>query len=330
MSRWWISSRISQGSHRVAIDMASDPYNFTGIRSQGMASSPDNTSGNEQGMSGPPPSGPQSQAPDMPASNVSKQKPQDLPPEAAAALSQMPSYRMEIRRLKRENLIKVATIPPEEFLISRDATSVEDAAYVGQRRSEMRISDLVAMGYDFDELVAIADSDPGSDGEGRAKFQRNPEYDQDNALTADPSMRKVKYTEGLIRLDADGDGVAELLKVCTAGNDHKILSLQPATEVNVALFSPSPDPHTAIGRSIADETMDLQKIKSNMMRFTLDGLAQSLVPRTAYDQNLVNAEDMASIEVGANVRVKGSPGNAIMPIATAFPAGDALTALQYM
>jgi hypothetical protein len=76
--------------------------------------------------------------------------------------------------------------------------------------------------------------------------------------------------------------------------------------------------------------MDLQRIKSNLMRFTLDGLAQSIVPRTAYDYTSVNADDMVSNEVGANVRCKGTPADKIMPIATVFPAGDAFSMLTYL
>jgi hypothetical protein len=166
---------------------------------------------------------------------------------------------MVIRRLKKKSLIKVQCVPPEEFLISRDATSEEDAEYIGHRRTNIRVSDLVALGYDFDDILTAAGS--GDDSDNSEARQRNPSLRDDNRLSSDPSMRKVKYCEGLIRMDIDGDGIAELTKVCTVGDNHRVVSMEQASDINFAIFSPSPEPHTAIGRSIADETMDLQRIK---------------------------------------------------------------------
>jgi hypothetical protein len=246
----------------------------------------------------------------------------------ASSLEAMPTYAMTIRRTKKKTSIKVQCVPPEEFLISRDATCEDDAEYIGHRRINIRVSDLVSLGYDYDEILAAAG--PGDDSDNTEANQRNPELRDDNRLSSDPSMRKVKYCEGLIRIDLDGDGIAELTRVCTVGDNHRIVQIERASDINFAIFSPSPEPHTAIGRSIADETMDLQRIKTNLMRYTLDGLAQSIVPRTAYNQQTVNAEDMASVEVGANVRVKGPPGSEISPIATAFPGDQALAMLAYM
>lgn len=245
---------------------------------------------------------------------------------ALQALPPQPVYRVVIKRHKKSDCIKVATIPPEEFIIARDATDEDSAPCIGQRRTEMRVSDLVAMGYDIDDVLSAADDDSDNS----EKELRNPGIRQGDDDSLDPSMRKVKYCEVLIRVDTDGDGIAELVKFCTIGDSHIILHAEPWQEVNYAIFSPAPEPHTAIGKGIADETMDLQRIKTQLMRFTLDGLAQAITPRTGYDYTTVNSDDMASAEVGANVRVKGPPANSIMPIAAAFPADQALGMLTYL
>lgn len=240
-------------------------------------------------------------------------------------LPQQPTLNVTIKRTKAKDCIKVMAVPPEEFIISDDATGEDDALCIGHRRTQ-RVSDLVAMGYNMDEVLAAVSDDDSDNAE---KQQRNPGQ-KEHSLSLDPAMRKVKYCEVLVRVDTDGDGIAELIKFCTVGDNHRILHAEPWPEVNYALFSPAPEPHTAIGNSIADETMDLQRIKTNLMRFTLDGLAQAIIPRTGYDYTTVNADDMASSEVGANIRTKGPPGNSIMPIVAAFPAADALGMLAYM
>jgi hypothetical protein len=264
----------------------------------------------------------------------------NLVPEAAAMIVQDSGVRLtgleqnpdgtisiKIRRTNVQGCLRVRTIAPEEFIIARDATDEDSASLIGHRR-ELMVSDLVSMGYDYD--VVVNNLDTGWLGENQEAQTRNPALTDPTYFSSDKSLRKTKYFEVLIKVDRDGDGYAERLKVCCMGEAFKILHVEPAPEVTYAIFCPSPEPHTAIGKSIADEVMDLQRIKSNLMRFTLDGLAQSIVPRTAYDYTSVNSDDMVSNEVGANVRCKGPPGDKIMPIAAAFPAGDAFTMLQYL
>ena len=45
--------------------------------------------------------------------------------------------------------IKMEAVPPEEFLISRESKSLDQASYIGHRRV-VTVSELVAMGYDYD------------------------------------------------------------------------------------------------------------------------------------------------------------------------------------
>src|SRR4030095_9865143 len=264
----------------------------------------------------------------------------NLVPEAAAMIAQDPGVTLtaleqnpdgtisiKIRRTNVQGCLRVTTLAPEEFIIARDAIDEDSASLIGHRR-ELMVSDLVSMGYDYD--VVVNNLDTGWMRENMEAQTRNPALTDPSYFSTDKSLRKTKYFEVLIRVDRDGDGYAERLKVCAMGEAFKILHVEPAPEVNCAIFCPSPEPHTAIGKSIADEVMDLQRIKSNLMRFTLDGLAQSIVPRTAYDYTSVNSDDMVSNEVGANIRCKGPPGDKIMPIAAAFPAGDAFTMLQYL
>ena len=53
---------------------------------------------------------------------------------------------VKVKRTKIDGQVKVVSVPPEEFLISRRATSVEDASFVCHRVKKS-ISDLILEGY---------------------------------------------------------------------------------------------------------------------------------------------------------------------------------------
>jgi hypothetical protein len=64
-------------------------------------------------------------------------------------------YDLTVRIKREEGDIKIINIPPEEFLVSRHATSLDDANFIAHR-TNMTVSDLVAMGYDREEVEQYA------------------------------------------------------------------------------------------------------------------------------------------------------------------------------
>jgi len=76
-------------------------------------------------------------------------------------------YDVEIKRRIKTGKVKIEALPPEEFLIDRRAKSIEDATFVGHRTMKT-VSDLVAMGYDYEEMVEASGN--GND------FDNNQEY----------------------------------------------------------------------------------------------------------------------------------------------------------
>ena len=234
---------------------------------------------------------------------------------------------MSIRRVKRTPRYVVECVPPEQFLIDNEAMSIDDAIYVGRRRL-VTISDLVAMGYDREAIEMNA---------GTGGFEMNQEVIVRNPAdqsffgvtqTADETTDKVFYVESYIRVDKDGDGIAELHRVCTIGNGAYILHDEVVQAAPFSILSPDPTPHTIFGQSIADQTMDLQLIKSSIMRNTLDSLAQSIHPRTVVVEGQVNLDDVMNNETGAIIRAR-NPG-AVVPFSTPFVGQQALGVMAYL
>ena len=248
-------------------------------------------------------------------------------PMGMMAQAQPATYDCTVVRTVEKGRLCVQSVPPEEFLIDRRARSIETAEFVAHRRY-VTVSDLVKMGYDFDEVQDLGyetlDDFEGND----EAFDRNPQAFVQITGRTDTTSRKVLYIEGYVYVDMDGDGIAELCRVCVAGTANKILHYEPCDFIPFVDFCPDPEPHTFFGMSIADVTMDIQLIKSNILRNTLDSLAQSIHPRTGVVEGQVNLEDVMNTEVGGIIRMR-APGM-VQPFTMPFVGQQAFPMLQYM
>ena len=238
-----------------------------------------------------------------------------------------PKHTLTVSHKKENGELKIESVPPEEFIVDRNAKSVDDA-YIVAHRTELRVSDLVSMGYDFDEvskLSGLSSDDTYTDSEA---FERKGYEQDDHESTADISMKKISVTEAYMKIDKEGTGVAVMYRLLLAGGDDKLLECEPYGEVPFAVFEVDPEPHTFFGRSVADLLMNDQDSSTAMLRGMMDNVALTNSPRQGYVQGQVNVDDLMNNEIGGLVRMK-SP-QALVDIATPFVAGQVLTAMQYM
>ena len=235
-------------------------------------------------------------------------------------------HSVTVEYVRPDGRVQIEAVPPEEFLISRESKDVETSDYVAHRRI-ITVSELISMGYSAEEVedLASAHDDMNTNVE---RNTRNPALSNEMNARNDEAMRKVLYVEHYIRLDYDGDGIAELRKICTAGDGNTILSNTPITMSPSATFTPEPEAHDFFGSSLADAVMDIQRIKSNVMRNTLDSLSQSINPRLAIVEGMVNLEDAMSTENGAIIRQRAA--GQIQPMSIPFVGQAAFPVLQYM
>jgi len=216
---------------------------------------------------------------------------------------------VHIRRVTKQGKVRLECLPVEELLVSRAGRDLPTAPLLAHRTIKT-LSDLAKMGYDADILDEVAGAGLNDSFMSNYEAQiRNPALNaaaQDMEGT-DDSSRKVVYYEAYLRIDRDGDGIAELRKVCLVGD--KILHDEVVAEAPFVVLCPDPEPHTIIGNSVADQTMDLQLLMSNIVRNTLDSLAQSIHPRTWFVEGQANVDDILNVETGAAVRLR-APGMA--------------------
>jgi hypothetical protein len=234
-------------------------------------------------------------------------------------------YDVEIKRRRKRNQVKIETMPPEEFFVDAAATSLDDAMVVGHRTMST-VSDLVALGYDRDMLdehlsdeFAFVDSDEYS-----ARYSNTEMPGPVSAY----ERRRVLYVEAWCYIDFDGDGIAELRRVCTVGNNYEVVNNEPADSIPFAMFACDPEPHVFFGSDIADLTKDIQRVKSAVLRGMLDSLSFALYPRTGVVEGMVNIDDVMNPEVGSIIRMR-QPGM-VQQLNVPFLGKDAFPMIQYL
>jgi hypothetical protein len=235
---------------------------------------------------------------------------------------------VQVKRNTKDGRIRIMAVPPEELLLDRRARSFDDAGIIAHRQMAT-VSDLIGMGYDQDEIEEnISSTDLDSNDEYLARQPMSTTIGSGTSLN--PMQQRVLYIEAYMRVDFDGDGVPELRKICCMGSGYKMVRNLPASYIPFVDFPCDPEPHTSPleAMSIFDITHDIQEIKSEIMRNTLDSLAQSIHPRTAVVEGQVNIDDVLNNETGAIIRMR-APGM-VQPFSSPFVGQAAFPMLDYM
>ncbi len=214
-------------------------------------------------------------------------------------------FSVEVKRLTKSGSVKIDNVPPEELIFSRRATSLEDCSFIAHR-TLVRAGDLIEQGYDPDIVFRYAGYDDLDDeAERQARFEEIESGDKFEST--DLSMREVLVTEAYIRCDYDGDNIPELRRVVSLGDGVEVLENEPFDHIPFALLSPILMPHRMVGRSVAEMVMDLQMIKSTVMRQMLDNLYLTNNSRVGAVEGQVNLDDLLSSRPGGIVRMR-APG----------------------
>jgi|TARA_R100000231_G_scaffold46825_2_gene40266 hypothetical protein len=238
------------------------------------------------------------------------------------------SYDVTIRRVKAKDQVVIEAVPTEEILISRYARDLHSSPYVAHRMIKT-VSDLVAMGYDKEEMEQYAGSGSEVDAESYELEQaRNPYADFTGVDRTDSNSKNVLYVEHYVFYDLDGDGIDERVRVCTVGNGLNIVNTIPWDDLPITLFCPDPEPHTSIGSCPADYLMPIQAAKSQIMRDTLDSLGHAIFPRMGIVEGQVNIDDVLNTDIGQPIRMR-APGM-VQPFTVPFVGKEAFPVLSYL
>lgn len=227
-----------------------------------------------------------------------------------------------LRRVPGGRLV-IENVAPENFGISRGA-KCPDTAPCAWDRSRLTRSDLVKRGFKKDLVWSL----PVADGRPSDTVDRDDDGGIGNEGLG--ANAEIDIVEAYVFADRDGDGIAEPLKVMTAGGSgsRKILSVEDWTDDRpYSDLTPQVVPHRWMGRSIADNVMDLQRVKTSLWRSALDNTyAQNRPQREVVEKNVNNPDEVLNPTFGGVIRVK-EPGT-IRDITVPFVAANTLQAIQ--
>ena len=238
-------------------------------------------------------------------------------------------YNCKIKRISKTGKVKIESIPPEEFLINRTAKTIDEADFVSHKVLMTR-SQIVEMGFPQDEVDSLPASSIDIYNDEKIVRTKNIDDYQMNTPT-DKSTEKVLIYESYIKYDYDGDGIAELRKIISAGDDgYAVLSNEPCDNIPFVSITPIPMPHRFYGRSISELVEDIQLMKSTVMRQLLDNMYLTNNNRVAIMDGMVNMDDLLTTRPGGVVRTKQPPSQVMQPLQAQPISQQAFPLLSYL
>lgn len=239
------------------------------------------------------------------------------------------TYTGELKRRINKSQVRVDNLEPEKLYISPRAKSLEDTDFVSYRY-EKEIGELLEDGYDpekveelDEELDTYRDSTLGRDS-----------YDEFSAETSmrddHPNRSYVTVYESYIRIyDPEVDSR------CTYKVVHSRRTLLDMEKVESHPFRgwcPFPIPHKAIGLSLADVTMDIQKSQSTLKRSVIDNAWLTNTSRWVANLSLVrNPRDLIDNKIGAVIDVNAmDPSSVVQPLNTPQISANIFTTMELL
>ncbi len=247
--------------------------------------------------------------------------PTQLPPTNMMPAAPAPKYHdVTIRRKTACEKACILGVPPEEFGIASRARNIKEAGYC-YHAVPRKVGDLIDEGFDAVQVKSLPTHRPWGRSEELARdtvLESGTGYDTDFT----ESGRTVLVYEHYIEMDYDGEGLC-VWKVVT-GDDNKPIKRKGYDTVErmdcgfpFAAITPVIMTHRFWGRSIADLVMDVQRIKTVLVRGLLDNLYfrnnfRTEVPETHATRNTI--DDIINARPGGIVRTKQPGGLAPIPV----------------
>jgi len=242
------------------------------------------------------------------------------------------TYDLKIERTQTTGRLRLDVVAPENFLIddASEYVSEEETRFCAERR-EITRSELVKMGFDRDKVDKIPTFSTDTTN-AQIDDARKDDFNEELNDTSDRSMQIVEVFECYILADVDNDGIAERIRCYVGGGGENGTLIDwdvwdddlPFTDLVASRV-----PHRWEGRSIADETMDIQQVKTVLTRQSLDNIYAHNNPQREVEQgSIVNPDQLTSPQFNGVIQTKkGSKPiiNHVIP----FTADKSLGALAY-
>jgi hypothetical protein len=242
------------------------------------------------------------------------------------------TFDIKFRVTTEKQKVCIINVPTELFLITRNARSLDDAELVGDKVRKTR-GELLSEGFKRDlieQLSTIEDKDNRKSNIQSVRNQDQGGANYDTTLNSWAS-ELVEISDLYVKVDFDGDGIAERRHIMLSGN--KVLINDYFNHVPYASLSAILMPHKAIGRSRAEVTYPYQLQKTALQRGINDNIYMVNNPRNVVHPD-VDLDDMLTVRTNGIIRMEEGtqvlPGNAVFPLQIPYIGQQALQVIQYV
>jgi hypothetical protein len=250
--------------------------------------------------------------------------------EYASAEPMAQTFRFKARKKVQDGKLCIAAVAPEDFTVAADTVNLADATYCAMR-TRVRAQDLIAQGYDRELVDRL--SDYGRRSQEAVELARDTANEGEKALSSqqDYQLRTVEIVEHYIRVDTDGDGQPEIWRIVTGEDEQVLLEKDQRDIIEFASICPFPTAHRFYGLSLADKLLEVQRIKTALLRMMLDSGYFAINARHEISEDQASEttfEDLMKNQPGFPVRSR--TGTAVRPIGAAQLGFDPYMALEYV
>ena len=223
---------------------------------------------------------------------------------------------VRLRRTVDKSGVKIRNIPPESFIVDRQATSIKDAKFVAtitdMTRSDIRRlfpdfkGDITDLGEEISSHEFNIDNFARKDAAGVATWDTNADTDEEEANI------EVTVIECWIRTDRDGDGIAELKHVIKAGD--VILHEDDVSYIPLAMLNPIEIPHEFYGLSLLDMARSQTQATTAILRGFVENVYFGNYGRTLADPNVVDFSALQNPMPKQIIATNGNPAAAVQQL----------------
>lgn len=247
----------------------------------------------------------------------------------------MPTFSFTLSKTTNKGRVRIADVAPDDFSVAIDTIRLQDATYCCMR-SRPRVQDLIADGYDRESVENLPPYGGASQSENieRARDTAGEHLNTPYAVAYEhKDLRQVEILTHFIRVDACEDGQPTLWKVVSGNNEMEFLRKEEVNRIPFSAITPFLTPHRFHGRSLADVLMEVQRIKTALLRMLLDSGLFAINQRhevaTAPGKaNQFTVSDLINNIPGAPIR--SNDGQSVRPLTSGGLGFDVMSALEYV
>jgi hypothetical protein len=247
----------------------------------------------------------------------------------------VPTFTVKLQQITERGQIKDMTLKPENLLLNLSATTIEGARFVAYLHDDKTRSDLMEMADEYGWDTAVIEKLPRYTAQTSTEVstarQRFDQIYNDSAPTKSGDL--VDLYECYIRVDRDGDGIAELLQVWYAGNAGQGAELSADEWEDDVPFTDIPCypvPHQWQADGLYDRLADIQRVKTTLLRQGLDNTYAVNWPMREVEEGSVLNPDILVNPKFNGLIWKKKQSMPIVPHVVAYTADKSFAAMQMM